>query len=94
MLPSGGTAIGWLGSLVWAFQAVHRSEGGSHGGESGINLFANDAVIVREEPRSLQPADNDPAEKLQRLTHLFDGGSLSAEEYAAMRRPIVNPLMD
>jgi hypothetical protein len=45
----GSTGIGWLGALVWAFNAVHRPDepGRSHGGESGLNLFVNDTKDVR-----------------------------------------------
>lgn len=50
----GGTGLGWLGSLVWAMSAVHRSPTGNHGGESGLNLFVNDAAVAK--------ADVDPAE--------------------------------
>lgn len=43
----GGTGIAWLGSLVWAMGAVHKSPTGSNGGESGLNLFINDPVTVQ-----------------------------------------------
>lgn len=48
-LAFGGTGIGWLAGLVWAFGAVHLSNeaGGSHGGESGLNMFVNDPKLVR-----------------------------------------------
>ncbi len=42
----GGTGIVWLGCLVWAFKALHLTDDptGTNGGESGLNLAANDAV--------------------------------------------------
>jgi hypothetical protein len=45
-LAFGGTVIGWFGALIWALSAVHRSPSGSHGGESGLNLFVNDPIQV------------------------------------------------
>src|ERR1700712_3530260 len=40
----GATIIGWIGPLVWALNVAHRSNepNGSHGGESGLNIFIND----------------------------------------------------
>lgn len=45
----GGTGIVWFGCLIWACMAVHVSNNpnDSHGGESGLNLTANDVVAVR-----------------------------------------------
>jgi hypothetical protein len=45
-LAFGGTIIGWGVALVWALQAVHRIDGQSSGGESGLNLFINDPKTV------------------------------------------------
>lgn len=84
----GGTGLGWLGSLIWACGAVHKSETGSNGGESGLNLFVNDPVITRVEPTIL-PA-NDSIEKLTRLKRLFDADLISADEYAALRRALLD----
>ncbi|MCQ2002362.1 superinfection immunity protein [Rhizobium sp. NRK18] len=85
----GATGIGWLGSLVWACQAVHRSPTGNHGGESGLNIAVNDPVMVKmvdEVPAAVQRADVDEiAAKLSRLKALSDQGMISAEEYARMK---------
>lgn len=43
----GWTGIAWLAALIWAMNKVHISPSGSHGGESGINLFVNDEKKVR-----------------------------------------------
>lgn len=86
-LVFGGTGLGWLGSLIWACGAVHKSATGSNGGESGLNLFVNDPVITRVEPTILQA--NDSVEKLTRLKHLFDAGLISTDEYTALRRPLL-----
>lgn len=54
----GGTGIVWLGCLIWALMAVHLSNkpGGSNGGESGLNIIANDVMHVRLEPPALLPS--------------------------------------
>ncbi len=43
----GGTGLGWFGALIWASNAVHKSETGSQGGESGLNVFVNDPRSFR-----------------------------------------------
>ena len=43
----GLTVVGWFGTLAWALKALHLSDSGSNGGESGLNLFANDEKRVR-----------------------------------------------
>lgn len=87
----GGTGLGWLGSLIWACGAVHKSETGSNGGESGLNLFVNDPVITRVEP-TIRPV-NDAVEKLERLKRLLDADLISADEYAALRRPLLDQIV-
>ncbi|MER9444906.1 superinfection immunity protein [Mesorhizobium sp. M0340] len=48
-----GTGIVWLGCLIWAFKAIHITDDptGTNGGESGLNLLANDVQRVRLEIR-------------------------------------------
>ncbi|ODT74039.1 MAG: hypothetical protein ABS76_38020 [Pelagibacterium sp. SCN 64-44] len=90
-LVFGGTGLGWIGSLIWACGAVHKSPTGSNGGESGLNLFVNDPKIVRvENPGALESTDT--IEKLERLKRLHDAGVLSTEEYEGLRRPLVASL--
>ena len=92
-LVFGGSGLGWLISMVWACRALHKSPTGSDGGESGLNLFVNDPVMMRiDNPEALQPP-GDPTERLQRLKKLFDAGAISAEEYAEMRRPLLDALI-
>ncbi len=47
----GGTGIVWFGCLIWASMKVHdpKDTGRSRGGESGLNIFANDVVRVKVE---------------------------------------------
>lgn len=95
------TIIGWLIALVWALNYAHKSETGSNGGESGLNLFINDTKSIRIEPAldkpQLQahetsiPGDNNltDIEALARLKALFNDGAISPEEYAALKSPII-----
>ncbi|MGR6467931.1 superinfection immunity protein [Rhizobium sp. PAMB 3182] len=89
----GATGIGWLGSLVWACQAVHRSPTGNHGGESGLNITVNDLVLVKvldDVPAPAQRADIDEiAAKLSRLKALSDQGAISADEYATLKGSVL-----
>ena len=47
----GGTGIVWFGCLIWALMKVHdpKNADGNRGGESGLNIFANDVVKVKVE---------------------------------------------
>lgn len=92
----GGTGLGWLGSLVWAMSAVHRSPTGNHGGESGLNIFVNDVKPVSLPPAQVSalipvqsPTIDDLSERLLKLKQLRDSGVVSEEEYNAMRQPLV-----
>jgi hypothetical protein len=90
----GGTGIGWVGALVWACNAVHLSPTGGNGGESGLNIFANDPVNVKLDGTNLDvTVARDPVEQLHRLKTLLDAGAVSAEEYAALRKPLLDQLM-
>lgn len=92
---AGGTGLGWFGSLIWACGAVHRSETGSDGGESGLNLFVNDPQIVRIENVGLEvEAAGDPAEQLVRLKRLHDQGVISSDELSDLRKPWLSKLSD
>lgn len=103
----GATLLGWLGSLVWALSAVHRSETGNHGGESGLNIFANDVRAVRlvdapqaapalsqEHTSRSQPEQHtDDADQLKRLKQLFEQGLLDQDEYARLKGQILDRMM-
>ena len=54
-LVGGVTGFLWVITLIWAFRAVHISPTRNNGGESGLNIVANDevhAVISRASPHS------------------------------------------
>lgn len=90
----GGTGIGWLGSLVWAMNAVHKSPSGSDGGESGLNIFANDPITVRVEGPPLTTATAaDITDRLLRLKLLREDGVINDDEYARLRKPLLDRLV-
>lgn len=101
-LAVGGTVIGWFAVLIWALHYAHKSEHGSNGGESGLNIFINDTKSVRIEPVMNRPSPpeaptpdrfddkNAAVAKLRRLKTLFDDGAISSTEYAALKQPILN----
>lgn len=88
-----GTGIVWLGCLIWAFKALHISDdpAGSNGGESGLNLLANDVQRVRLENPSIKhpsivgPANHDAVDKLERLKRLLDDGVIDDTQFRRMR---------
>jgi hypothetical protein len=82
-LVFGTTLIGWIGALIWAMHAVHTSESGNNGGESGLNLFVNDVKTVR-----LANTDNasDYISKLNQLQVLLDKGTITEEEFKNLKR--------
>ena len=99
----GGTGIGWLGALVWALSAVHLSNetGGSNGGESGLNLVANDAKPVRlvsqpanavtdrlgeGSPTSITAA----VSQIERLSTLRANGHLTESEFTDLKATVLN----
>lgn len=87
-----GTGIVWLGCLIWAFKAIHITDdpAGTNGGESGLNLLANDVQRVRIENPSA-PSQNplasspDPVERLERLKRLLDEGAIDREQFQRLR---------
>lgn len=93
-LAFGGTGVGWLAVLIWALNIVHKSPEGSDGGESGLNLFVNDPQIIQIESAEIaRPSSPDMTERLKRLKSRLDDGALSAEEYAALKKPLLDALL-
>lgn len=90
----GGTGLGWLGSLVWAFRIAQVSEKGSNGGESGLNLFINDEVRVKLEQDQLGlPGPDDTLGQLQKLKSLFSDGVISEDEFSRLKAPLIEKLL-
>ncbi|MGN6146516.1 MAG: superinfection immunity protein [Mesorhizobium sp.] len=84
----GLTVLGWFGSLIWAFGAVHLSPSGNHGSESGLNLFVNDPprrATAMTGSISATPLSDEPADELRRLKALHDAGALDEGEYQRLR---------
>ncbi len=77
----GATALGWFGALIWSFHGIHRSKlpGGTHGGESGLNLFANDGVV-------LQTPDGQPSHSSPLTRSGFDAMAKSLSQLHALRQ--------
>ena len=100
----GATVIGWIGALVWASNAVHLSNltDGSHGGESGLNLFVNDVKRARwSEPdatASLSIPTGRSSEvrtvvdELERLRHLLADRHITADEFDRLKASILASL--
>jgi len=80
-LVGGMTGFLWVLTLIWAFQRVHVSETGSNGGESGLNIVANDPVHVAV-------ARDKPAQ-LAELKLLLDAGELTMDQYQKLRAEII-----
>ena len=86
----GGTGIGWLAALIWALHKVHDPVAGrSAGGESGLNLFANDVKRMQLEPAVPTMKRQDYLEDLERLANLYSAGHLSEVEYTSQKRRIL-----
>jgi len=92
----GTTGVGWLGALIWSLHKVHDPVSGrSAGGESGLNIFANDTKIVElkappELPKATGSAPN--IADLERLASLFERGLLSEPEYIQQKERILRDL--
>lgn len=91
----GSTGLGWLGTLIWAFHAVHRSPTGNHGGESGLNVSVNDPVTLRlVEPALDRPragaGPRPTGDRLRELASLRDQGLIDETEYQRLRGDILS----
>lgn len=92
------TSVGWDVALISALNAVHctREAAGSHGGELGLNLFANDVQRVRlvgpsERYSGLGKGQLTVAE-IERLSALRGAGHLSEVEFAGHKTAVVTRL--
>ena len=104
----GGTVVGWLVALVWALNAAHLADGHGQtdGGQSGLNLFANDAQVICVEhvqPRVVEIQVPSPpcrptlsvaaaAHRLETLDQLHQQGWVTKTEYTALRRGLLGQL--
>lgn len=91
-LVFGITIFGWVGSLIWAVNAVHKSESGYRGGESGLNVFGNDPQPVSVALVRNPGKPDDVTDKLRRLKILHGEGALTDEEYRRARGPLIDRL--
>lgn len=97
----GASVIVWIICLIWANRAIHLSPGGQRlggtdGGESGLNIFANDEKRIR----LLSPADvttystreikSDIPTQLSKLKRLLDSGAITKNEFADLKRKVIS----
>ncbi len=89
----GVTVIVWLGCLVWACKAVHLTDDpqGSNGGESGLNVLANDVARVRVDPPLLAPPPCLPAGLMCSTSYaaLRDQGVLDEAEFLRLKQGVM-----
>ncbi|MBS0247360.1 MAG: superinfection immunity protein [Rhizobiaceae bacterium] len=83
----GGTIIGWGVSLVWALRAVHRLGAAADGGESGLNIFANDPKKVQLS--ELPPMPASIGHELERLDALLAKGSICQSEFDVLKARLI-----
>lgn len=88
----GGTGLGWLGSLIWALNAIHRSADGSNGGESGLNLFVNDPVKVELTQGPERQDQSSAIDQLRRLKSLHEQGVIDDSEFVRLKKPLLEAL--
>ncbi|MCM2505420.1 superinfection immunity protein [Aureimonas altamirensis] len=95
---AGATLVGWLIALIWSINAIYRSQGPiANGGESGLNLFANDVPARATEPKVPHPAPPNrkgaPVEaiagQLERLAQLHQTGWLTDTEFASAKSALL-----
>ena len=87
----GGTGIGWAAALIWALHAFHRSSevAGSHGGESGLNVFANDVKRLSLVATSGGFTTTEAVAEIERLGRLRTEGFLNDFEYASLKAAVL-----
>jgi hypothetical protein len=97
----GATGIGWLVALIWALQIVHlpSEAGGTAGGQSGLNVFANDvkrvAIDAKDSGAAPSPAEGTTTSRiaeLEKLIKLREGGFVTAVEYDRLKRELLRLL--
>lgn len=82
----GTTVIGWVASLIWAMNVLHTSKVGTNGGESGLNIFANDVKTVKwENSNSSSYIDN-----LIKIKSMLDEGIINREEFENLKLKIMS----
>jgi hypothetical protein len=84
----GTTIVGWGIALAWAMRAAHRVGSTSSGGESGLNLFINDAKKVQLiEPPPIPQAS--VVHELERLHDLLTRGAISQIEFDGLKASLL-----
>jgi hypothetical protein len=98
----GGTGIVWFGCLIWALHKVHDPKkivSASSGGESGLNIFANDVKTVRILPPNNKTKQSSTTSKdehqkvltqIERLFELKQKGILTDEEFQSQKAKLLS----
>lgn len=82
----GGTGIGWFVMLIWAVQELEDAPDDDEAGPCPAPLPNTEPTIFA----ATKADTEDATRRLKRLKVLFDDGVLSADEYAALRKPLLN----
>lgn len=97
----GGTGIGWIVALIWAYRASTSDEqtGGDRRNAAGLGLFMQDirALPVFHQPwaEPLRPPTGSAhtteqvADAIERLSELMAHGYLSADEFRKLKERII-----
>ncbi|KQZ22778.1 hypothetical protein ASD50_21200 [Mesorhizobium sp. Root552] len=94
----GATGFVWFACLIWAFRAIHfaSTSTGSHGGESGLNIVANDFARPQTHllPVQVTAMVDGTLERLERLKKLHENGALDDRQFERMRSAILPAAID
>lgn len=85
--------LGWLICLVWSLNAIHVPKTGSNGGQSGLNIFANDEKMIRVANIDTSVSKRSMADhikELEQLKALFEADGITSDEYEVMRKKILS----
>lgn len=97
-LVLGGTIFVWFIVLFWALQDIEQSESKSDDAKDDLKPLAPNPDAARiepdfntEQPQVIHSAlEPNAVETLQRIKLLWEAGAISADEYTALRKPILN----
>lgn len=80
----GATGIVWIIALLWASNSIHapKNQTSSSGGESGLNVFANDVKRVK----IVKGDFADTADEINRLAALYKSGMIDEEEFIKLKK--------
>lgn len=91
----GATFVGWLAALIWAAHAVHRpiDRLASRGGESGLDLMANDRSLLAANVvhhNNSEISITEAIERLKRLDVLRSSKAITQAEFDMLKSGVLN----